>query len=133
MLCGAVPVLVPLRLWLPYASFFPNAMGPAHSLGPAAWGSTHTHAHTRHPKAHLHAHYSRGMYPLTHTHTHHTQKHLNTHSTRGLFHTWISGSDINSLLLWLSIPSGFLVVFEKPSRSSLYISYYFIYAIASST
>ncbi len=38
---------------------------------------------------------------------------------RGMYDTWISGSDVNSfLLLWLSIPSGFLVVFEKPNRSS---------------
>ncbi len=38
---------------------------------------------------------------------------------RGMYDTWISGIDANSfLLLWLSIPSGFLVVFEKPNRSS---------------
>jgi hypothetical protein len=36
--------------------------------------------------------------------------------TRGMYDTWISGSDVNSfLLLWLSVPSGFLVVFGKPN------------------
>ena len=35
-------------------------------------------------------------------------------------HVRISGSDLNSFLrLWLSAPSGLLVVFEKPKRSSL--------------
>jgi hypothetical protein len=43
----------------------------------------------------------------------------NQHNARGMYDTWISGSDVNSfLLLWLSIPSGFLVVFEKPNRRS---------------
>jgi hypothetical protein len=35
--------------------------------------------------------------------------------TRGMYDTWISGSDVNS---FCCIPSGFVVVFEKPNRSS---------------
>jgi hypothetical protein len=39
---------------------------------------------------------------------------------RGMYDTWISGSDVNSFCCYglCSIPSGFLVVFEKPNRSS---------------
>ncbi len=37
------------------------------------------------------------------------------------------------LLLWLSIPSGFLVVFEKPSRSSFTFTFTFIYIYRART
>ncbi len=79
---------------------FPNATGPAHSLGPAPWGSTHTHAHThitpKHTKAHQSTHTTVGACLHSHKHTHHTKVHLRAHSTRGLFDTWISGGDVNS-------------------------------------
>ncbi len=40
--------------------------------------------------------------------------------TRGMYDTWISGSDVNPFCCYglVLIPSGFLVVFEKPNRSS---------------
>jgi hypothetical protein len=40
---------------------------------------------------------------------------------RGMYDTWISGCDVNYFCCYglaLSIPSGFLAVFEKPNRSS---------------
>ena len=44
-----------------------------------------------------------------------------------MYDPWIRGSDVRVrqlfLLLWLSLPSGFLVALEKPSQSSLTLTF----------
>jgi hypothetical protein len=44
----------------------------------------------------------------------------------GMYDTWISGSDVNSFYCddLFSVPSGFLVVFEKPYRSSFAFTFH---------